>query len=268
MLDLDGKTIIVTGATKGIGLGIVWELVERGAQVVVSSRNADDCRAVAEELNTRTGRNCAIGLDADIESLDVGDRLLAACLSAFGRIDGLVCNAAVMPFHGPSDQTPPEKFAQLLHGNVHATFRLCQTVSVPLRAQKQGSIVIIGSAAGLIAEPLLMAYGASKLAQIHVAKCLATELAPYGVRVNCVPPGLIRSEQSRPVWTDPEMLKQMLGTIAIKRIGEPRDVAAVVAFLLSDSSSYVTGTVIPVDGGMTSLPASAGLADALDSAFS
>jgi len=269
LFDLNGNIAVVTGATKGIGRGIVERMCEHGATVVVSSRHQEECNATASELNDRYGKGqtVAVGLAADLLDLDSLNALVEKTLARFGRIDTLVCNAAILPFLGPSAQTPPAHFSQMMEGNIQNTFRLCHLVLPGMRQRKSGSVIIIGSGSGINVALMDMVYGISKAAQGHMAKCLAAEVVGDGVRVNCVAPGLTRSFSSTPIWNDPNVLETMLDEIPLHRIGEPDDIAGGVIFLASDAGSYITGATIAIDGGLTTVPAPSKLSEGLGQAF-
>jgi NAD(P)-dependent dehydrogenase (short-subunit alcohol dehydrogenase family) len=255
LFDLTGKVAIVTGATKGIGRGVAERLAEHGARVVVSSRQRDACDSVASDLNERYGggEEIAIGVVCDIDRIDEVEGLAQTAASRWDGVDILVCNAAVLPFMGPSADTPPALFDRILTTNQHHNFRLCQAVRASMAARRGGSIVLIGSVAGHTAAPGVMAYAIAKAGISHMARCLADEFAVDGVRVNCIAPGLIRSFSSRHLWEDEEVLRTVTSNIPLGRIGEPDDVAGAVVFLSSDAGSFVSGATIPVDGGQAQL---------------
>ena len=267
LFDLAGTVALVTGATKGIGRGIVERLAEYGAKVVVSARNADECAAAAAALNERYGKgeSIAAGIAADLADLASLQRLADGAIALWGRVDTLVANAAVLGFHGPSADTPYEHFEAGLRANVHHNFRLCQMLLPQMKARRAGSIVFITSTAGLVATPEVAAYGVQKAAVNHMARTLAAELAPFNIRVNAVSPGLIRSEASRPIWESPALLAANTRGIPLKRMGKPDNVAAAVLFLAGRGGDFVTGNVIAVDGGSAHLPAMAN--EALVDAF-
>jgi NAD(P)-dependent dehydrogenase (short-subunit alcohol dehydrogenase family) len=255
LFDLSGKIAVVTGATKGIGYGIADQLVAHGAKVVVTGRDLTDADRVASELNGRRGRGeiVAKGAAFDITKLDNVVRLAQTAREAWGGIDILVCNAAVLPFIGVSKDTPPEMFDQLLTTNIHHNFRLCQAMRGDIAERGGGAIVLVGSVSGNNASPMTMAYGIAKAGIAHMARSLADELAPEHIRVNCVAPGLVRSFTSSMVWRDPARLKVAEEGVPLGRIGEPEDIAGAVIFLASKAGSYVTGTTIYVDGGRSFL---------------
>lgn len=256
LFDLSGKVAVVTGSTKGIGRGIVDRLAEHGATVIVSSRDQTLCEKTAAELNEKYGRGkaIAIGIAADLEDVGSLQKLVDGVNAKCKRIDILVCNAAVLPFIGPSADTPRELFTRLLEGNIQNTFRFCQMVLPQMKERRDGCVIIIGSASGRMASTLEMAYGLTKAAQSHMARSLAAEVAPFNVRVNCVSPGLTRSHSSRPLWENEKLLKMFTASNPLQRIGEPDDIAGGVIFLASQAGSFVTGETLAIDGGATSLP--------------
>ncbi len=254
---LDGQVVLVTGATKGIGRGIVERVVQQGARVALSSRTPTDCAAVAARLNAQYGDDIAIGVPGDLADLASLQSMVDAILTRWGRIDTLVCNAAKLGFHGPSADTPVAEFEAGLQFNVHHNFRLCHMVIPQMRARRSGAIIFISSGAGLMATPEVFAYGAQKAAVNHMARMLAAELAPYNIRVNAVAPGLIRSAASQAIWENPATLHALEQGIPLGRIGEPDEIAAAVIFLAAAGGAYTTGNVLAVDGGKAYLPSTA-----------
>lgn len=251
LFDLNGKVAIVTGATKGIGRGVAEQLAAHGAKVIVSSRDQAACDEAAAELTARYGNGSRIakGIACDIDKLDDIDRLAAQSAVAFDGVDILVCNAAVLPFIGPSADTPAELFDRILTSNTHHNFRLCQAVRPAIAKRGGGSIVLIGSIAGHTPSPHLMAYAIAKAGVAHMARCLADEMAPERIRVNCISPGFIRSYSSMRTVSDAAALKAIADNTPLGRLGAPEDIAGAVIYLASEAGSFVTGTFIPVDGG-------------------
>lgn len=257
LFDLTGKVALVTGATKGIGLGIAEQLAAHGAKVIVSSRDQNKCDEVARQINERfgNGEKVAVGIASDLGDRVQMEALPGKAADAFGGLDILVSNAAVLAFIGASRDTPPETFDALLTGNIHHNFRLCQAARAELAKRGGGSIILIGSVSGHKPQPSVLAYGVSKAGIAYMAKMLAEEMAPEKIRVNCVAPGLIRSFTSEMVWKDADRLSAAENTIPLGRIGEPEDVASAVIFLACDAGSYVTGTTVHVDGGRGNIQA-------------
>jgi hypothetical protein len=255
LFDLTGKVAVVTGATKGIGLGITQQLILHGAKVVVSSRNQAECDALAEQLNTARGAGQVVakGVACNIDKLEDIERLARQSIEAFGGVDILVCNAAVLPYIGVAAGTPPELFDRIVTSNTHHNFRLCEAVRGSMAARGGGAIILIGSNAGHTASPGLLAYAISKAGVAHMARCLADEMATDRIRVNCVSPGFIRSFSSRPVWENQAAVDAIAKGTPLGRIGEPEDIAGTVIFLASQAGSFVTGASILVDGGRSML---------------
>lgn len=254
LFDLTGKVAVVTGATKGIGLGIAQQLVLHGARVVVSSRHQDQCEQLADALNTEYGRGeiIAKGFACDLNRFDDIEPFAEKARSAFDGVDILVGNAAYLSFVGPSATTPPDVFDQTLIANIHHNFRLCQALRADIAQRGGGSIVLIGSVMGLMPALTNMAYGISKAGVTHMVRCLGDEFAADRIRVNCVAPGLIRSFTSLQKVGE-EGLARSAAKIPLQRVGRPEDIAGAVVFLVSDAGSYVSGVTIPVDGGRTFL---------------
>lgn len=254
LFDLGGKVAVVTGATKGIGLGIVRQMAAQGAKVVVSSRDQALCDEVAAALNREYGKReeIARGLACDLDDRERVEAFAAEASKVFGALDILVCNAAILPYIGPSSQTPPELFDRILTRNIHHNFRLAQGVRAAIAARGGGSIIFIGSAAGLSPQPYTVAYAVAKAGVSHMALCLADEMADERIRVNCVAPGLIRSYSSTETLGGAG-LTAAVANQPLHRLGEPEDIAGAVIYLATAAGQHVTGQTILVDGGRSSL---------------
>jgi NAD(P)-dependent dehydrogenase (short-subunit alcohol dehydrogenase family) len=227
--DLSGQVAVVTGSSRGIGRASAELLARLGAKVVVSSRKADACKEVADEV----------------------EALIAGATKHYGRIDILVCNAAVNPYYGPLLDITDEAFDKIMGSNVKSNIWLC-ALAIPQMAERgKGSVVIISSIGGLRGSTVIGAYGISKAADFALCRSLAGEWGPKGVRVNCVAPGLIKTDFARALWEDEERLKRRCATTPLRRIGEPDEIAGAVAYLASDASTFMTGQTIVVDGGVT-----------------
>ncbi|XP_069044842.1 dehydrogenase/reductase SDR family member 4 [Lepisosteus oculatus] len=247
---LTGKVAIVTASTDGIGLAAARGLAQRGAQVVVSSRRKENVdRAVAElraESLQVTGTTCNVGNKEDRA------RLVSTAVQAYGGIDILVSNAAVNPFFGNILDSTEEVWDKILDVNVKAAFFLTQLVVPHMEKRGGGSVVFVSSVAGYQPFQGLGPYSVSKTALLGLTKALAPELAPYNIRVNCVAPGLIRTRFSSAMWKNRDCAEEFMKQLSIKRIGEPDDVAGIIAFLCSDEAQYITGETVTVTGGMNS----------------
>jgi len=253
MFDLTGQVAVITGASKGIGLGIAQQMAAHGAKVIVSSRDQALCEKVAADIDRAYGKGerVAAAIASDLTKLEDAERLASAAREVWGRIDCLVCNAAILPFIGPSAETPPEAFDRILVGNIHHNYRLCEAFRPDL-AKTRGSIVLIGSGVAYIAAPRTLAYGAAKAGVLHMTRSIADEFAAERIRVNCVSPGLIRSWSAIETFGD-DGLKAASQMIPIGRVGEPEDIAGAIIFLASKAGEFVTGQAFAVDGGTSTL---------------
>ncbi|MET3760578.1 SDR family oxidoreductase [Sphingomonas sp. AAP5] len=249
--DLTGKVAIVTGSSRGIGKASAFELAEHGAKVVISSRKQDACDAVAAELNARFGEGTAIAVAANISDKAGLQHLVDATRMAFGQIDVLICNAASNPYYGPQAGIADEQFRKILDNNIVSNHWLISMVAPEMRERRSGSIVIVSSIGGLRGSTVIGAYCISKAADMQLARNLAHEFGPDNVRVNCIAPGLIKTDFARALWEDPERIEAANKTVPLRRIGEPEEIAGAVVFLASAASSFMTGQTIVLDGGVT-----------------
>lgn len=251
LFDLSGKTAVITGSSKGIGRAVAERLAEHGARVVISSRKAGPCDEVAAEINAKYGEGRAIAIPANIASKDDLQRLVDETNAAFGRIDILVCNAATNPYAGPMAGISDEQFEKILQNNVISNHWLIQMVAPQMLERKDGSIIIVSSVGGLRGNALIGAYNVSKAADMQLARNLAVEWGPSNVRVNCIAPGLIKTDFARYLWENPEVLKTVTEPTPMKRIGQPDEIAGAAVYLASPASAYMTGQTLVVDGGIT-----------------
>lgn len=251
LFDMDGKTAVITGSTKGIGKAIAERLAEHGANVVISSRKEDACAAVAEEINAKWVKagNKAVPIPCNISRKEQLQALTDKSLEAFGRVDVLVCNAAVNPYFGPSKDIPDSAFDRIMESNIRSNFWLCNMVLPQMVERKDGSIIIVSSIGGLRGNATLGAYGISKAADMQMARMLAVEYGPHNIRANAIAPGLVRTDFARALWEDPENLKRRTATTPLRRIGEPDEIAGVAVMLASAAGSFITGQTLIVDGG-------------------
>jgi len=248
LFDLTGKVALVTGSTHGIGRAIVDRLAEHGAQVIVSSRNAQECDTVAAELNARRS-DCAIAAPASVDSKDEVKHLVETGCDRLGKIDILICNAGAAHPSGPMSAVTDEVFRHLFETNVLGNHWLTQMVAPQMCARKDGAIVYLASVAAFHGTTGLGAYAVSKAADVQLARNMARELGPNGVRVNCLAPALIKTEFSRELWEDPQRAQAAAHNIPLGRLGEPDDIAGAAVFLASRASSWITGQTIIIDGG-------------------
>jgi len=251
LFGLTGKVAIVTGSSRGIGRAIAERLAEHGAKVVVSSRKQDACDAVVAGIDAARGAGTALAVAANISRKDDLAALVARTNDAFGRIDILVCNAASNPYYGPLAGISDEQFRKILDNNIIANHWLVQMVAPQMVQRREGSIIIVSSIGGLRGNAIIGAYNVSKAADFQLARNLATELGPHNVRVNCIAPGLIKTDFARALWENPETLEKVCSSTPLRRIGLPEEIAGAAVFLASSASSFITGQAIVVDGGVT-----------------
>jgi NAD(P)-dependent dehydrogenase (short-subunit alcohol dehydrogenase family) len=251
LFDLSGKVAVITGSSRGIGKAIAERMAEQGAQVVISSRKKEACEEVANSINAMHGEGRALAIPANISSKDDLRHLVDETTRVLGKIDVLVCNAASNPYYGPLGGIEDDQFRKILENNVIANHWLIQFASPQMIERRDGSIIIVSSIGGLRGSPVIGAYNISKAADFQLARNLAVEFGPHNVRVNCIAPGLIRTDFARALWEDPEMLKRRTSTTPLRRIGEPDEIAGAAVYLASPASAFMTGQSIVVDGGVT-----------------
>lgn len=244
---LKGKVAIVTGSSRGIGLAIARALTESGASVTIASRKKDACQEVAASLRS-AGHN-AIASPCNIASEDDLVRLVGNTIEAYGRIDSVICNAAINPHFGTSLTLAKSDFSALTLANLFSPLRLVQLSLDYLKDSPGPSVTFVSSVSERYGSTRIGPYAASKAALSQTARNLAVELSQHCIRVNSVAPGLIKTDMSEALWTNPEALEAIERRTPMRRIGNAEEVANVVAFLASDSASYVTGQTIFVDGG-------------------
>jgi NAD(P)-dependent dehydrogenase (short-subunit alcohol dehydrogenase family) len=233
--DLSGQVAVITGSSRGIGRSAAEIMASLGAKVVVSSRKADACEEVAAAITKAGGE----------------EALVTGTLKKWGRIDTLVCNAAVNPYYGPLGGLPDDAFDKIMNSNVKSNIWLSNLVIPNMVENGGGSVIIVSSIGGIRGTNILGAYGISKAADFALARNLAVEWGPKNVRINCIAPGLIKTDFARALWEDEKNLKPRLVTTPLRRIGEPDEIGGIVAFLASKAATFMTGTVVVADGGVT-----------------
>jgi NAD(P)-dependent dehydrogenase (short-subunit alcohol dehydrogenase family) len=246
---LSGKVALVTGGSRGIGEACAKGLAKAGADVVVVSRKLSDLEKVGEEVRKIGRRSLAVaghmGYDADIKrTVDIVKR-------EFGGINILVNNAAANPTMDSALNVSEKVWDTIMNLNLKGLFFLSQAVARLMREQEGGSIINISSLEGIRPGSLLPVYSISKAGVIMATKVMAQEWGQYGIRVNAIAPGLVRTRFSEALWSSEGILESFLSKTAIRRIAEPEEVVGTVIYLASDASTYVTGTVVSVDGGQS-----------------
>ncbi|MDB5874538.1 MAG: family NAD(P)-dependent oxidoreductase [Ramlibacter sp.] len=249
LFDLTGKVAIVTGATRGIGRSIAEQLAAAGARVVVSSRTAAACDEVAQAIRANGGQ--ATGVAANISKKPDLEELVRKTMAEWGRVDVLVANAATNPYYGPLAGASDEVFDKVMRNNVQSNLWLANLVLPGMAERKDGAVIFVGSIGGFRGRAALGIYGMSKAAEMQMARCMALEWGRHNIRINCIAPGLIRTDFSRAIWENPKLLAEREQLLPLGRIGEPDDIGGVAVMLASRAGAFITGQVITADGGET-----------------
>ena len=251
LFDLSGKVAVITGSSRGIGRAIAMRMAEQGARIVVSSRKIEACQAVVAKIEQAHGAGKAVAIAASISSKPDLERLIAETQQRLGPVDILVCNAASNPYYGPLHDISDEQFRKILDNNIISNHWLVQLTAPGMIERKDGAIIIVSSIGGLKGSPVIGAYNVSKAADMQLVRNLAVEYGEHNVRVNCIAPGLIKTDFAKALWDNPEMMKAVRATTPMRRIGDPDEIAGAAIFLASDAGRFVTGQTLVVDGGVT-----------------
>lgn len=249
--DLRGKVAIITGAKQGMGKTHSLLLAQAGAKVIVSDISQEECETVVQEIKKERGE--ALAVKCDISNKAEVDEMIKKTLEKFGKIDILVNNAGICPF-SPFLEMKEEDFKKVIDINLKGYFLCAQAAAKEMAKQKSGSIVNIASIAmGQVGSGFsgLTHYCASKGGIVAMAEAMSLELAPLGIRVNTISPGAIDTPMAASVKQDAKTLEGFMAKIPLKRMGKPEEISNAVLFLASDESSYITGSVVVVDGGWT-----------------
>ncbi|MFN7645212.1 MAG: SDR family NAD(P)-dependent oxidoreductase [Burkholderiales bacterium] len=249
LFDLTGKVCIVTGSSRGIGRSIAENMAAHGAKVVVSSRKLDACQVVVDAITKAGGT--AIAIPANISDKAGLQNLVDQSRKAFGPIDVLVCNAASNPYFGPSSGMGDEVFEKIMRNNVLSNHWLCQMVQPDMAAKRDGAIIIVSSIGGLKGSTEIGAYCISKAADMQLARNLACEWGPLNIRVNCIAPGLIKTDFARALYEDPARKAAAEARFPLRRLGEPDDIGGIAVMLAGRAGAFITGQSIVADGGAT-----------------
>ena len=246
--DLTGQVAVVTGSSRGIGRSSAELLARLGAKVVISSRKADACEEVA--IGIRKAGGDAHVIACNISRREEVEALISGAVRHYGKIDILVCNAAVNPYYGPLLDITDEAFDKIMGSNVKSNLWLCAKAIPAMAERGKGSVVIVSSIGGLRGSTVIGAYGISKAAINGLTKSLARDFAEHGVRVNGLAPGGIDTEATRALDPSGAGMEAAARAQLIKRRGTPQDLVGPLLFLVSDASAFMTGQTIVVDGGL------------------
>jgi NAD(P)-dependent dehydrogenase (short-subunit alcohol dehydrogenase family) len=249
LFDLTGKVALITGSTRGIGFAIAQRFSEHGARVVISSRKPEACEAAKSAIEDAGGE--AIAIPANISHKDQLQALVDATLAAYGGIDILVCNAAVNPYFGPLAKIGDDAFDKIMTTNVRSNVWLCNMVLPQMAARGGGAVIIMSSIAGVLGTRLLGAYALSKAADSQLARNLAVEWGARNVRVNCLAPGIVRTDFAKALYENDAIYQMALKQYPLGRLGEVDDISGAAVFLAGRAGAFVTGQTIVIDGGTT-----------------
>ncbi|MCP3805264.1 SDR family oxidoreductase [Allokutzneria sp. A3M-2-11 16] len=262
MFGLEGRTVLVTGASRGIGRAIALACAEVGADVALLARGTDALREVAEIVE-KLGRR-ALVLTCDAGDEDQVRAAVADTVAQFGRLDVLVNNAGGFGFAGPFLELTARDWADAIRLNLDSVVHFCRAAGRVMVRQRSGSLINIGSVSGVGGVPMLSHYAAVKAAVVSLTRSLAAEWAASGVRVNCVVPGWITTELTRAMSGQEEVSEGLLRAVPARRWGDPEDVAGAVVYLAGDAAKLTTGSCLTLDGGMTSTIGGPTLIDMLE----
>ena len=251
LFDLAGKVAIVTGSTKGIGKAMAEALAEHGAKVVITSRKADLCDEIASDINNAGGM--AIAVPCNVSRKEDMDNLLSTTRNTWGQIDILILNAGVNPFYGSALDIPDDAFDKTMEVNVKCNLAFCREVIPEMQERQDGAIMIVSSVGGLRGSTVLGAYCISKAADMQIVRNLAVEFGKDNIRVNCIAPGLVKTNFARALYEDPEVEKVKSAGTPMRRLGVPEDLAGIAVYLASKAGAWTTGQTFCIDGGVTSV---------------
>lgn len=247
--DLSGKSAIITGGSKGLGLAMAAGLASAGANVMLVNRNAEEGARAARELSTAYGTK-AISFPTDITNAAQTEAMAKAAMETFGQIDILI-NSAGINIRGAIDQVTPDDFNKVIDVNVNGTWLCCRAVTPYMKKRERGSIINLASTLGLVGLANRTPYTASKGAVVQMTRALALELAPFNINVNAICPGPFLTEMNIPIAGTEEAKKFIVGATALGRWGTLREIQGAAIFLASDAASYMVGSMLTVDGGWT-----------------
>ncbi|MEJ1241809.1 glucose 1-dehydrogenase [Chryseolinea sp. T2] len=249
LFDLSKKTAIVTGGSKGLGLAIAAGLASAGASVMIFNRNMREGQEAAEHLTSTYGTK-AVAVAGDITNREHTENMAEEAVKVFGRIDILV-NSAGINIRGAIDEVTPEDFIKVMDVNVTGTWLASRAVTPYMKKQQSGKIINLASTLGLVGLSNRTPYTSSKGAVVQMTRALALELCPFNINVNAICPGPFLTEMNEPIANSDEAKKFVVGATALGRWARLEEIQGTALLLASDASSYMVGSIIPVDGGWT-----------------
>ena len=249
LFNLENKNVLLTGASKGMGLAMAQGLVNHGANVVISSRKLDQCEKAAKTINDSIDQEKAFAYSCNTSIKDELNALVDFSMSKLGSITTLACNAGVNSFFGSMSEIDDESYDKTMNTNVKSNHWLINMVSPFMKQSGGGSIMITSSIAAFDASETLGTYSISKLAVLGLVRNYASELGPSNIRVNAICPGLVKTDFSKLLWENPDAEKATSQRMPLRRLGEADDFKGVAVFLASDESSFMTGQALTICGG-------------------
>ena len=247
-LSLKNKVVLITGASRGIGQAVAMGLAQVGADVAIASRKLPDLEAVAAEI-TKMGRKC-LTVATHVGKIEEINNLVKKVMDEFGKIDILVNNAATNPSMASALDVDERAWDSIMNLNLKGLFFLSQAVAKIMKEKGGGKIINVASVAGITPD-ILPVYSISKAGVIMATKVMAQQWAPYNIRVNAIAPGLTKTRFSEALWKNQDILNIAMSRTPLRRPAEPEEMVGAIIYLASDASSYVTGQVLAIDGGMT-----------------